>query len=164
MNTLITLIIRHVITALGVQGLVSSEETNQIGGAVAVIAGIGWSIYQKKQSGVPIVGKTDPKVPLVIIAALLAVIAPGCAKFSGVSERHYQGTNLVSEVVRFRGYTLFDAKAELAKAKANQTRTTQSVGVDASQQESTGKSVVDAIEKVGEAVPNIIKKSVVPIP
>ena len=107
------------------------------------------------------------KLNLAVVAFLgfaSLLLLGGCAKFSGTSERHFEGTNVVSEVVRFRGYTLFDANATLAKAKSSQTKTTLAVGVDASQQESTGKSVVDAIEKMGEAVPNIIRNSVVPVP
>lgn len=93
---------------------------------------------------------------------LLLVSTVGCAKFSGVTERQYQGTNVVSEVTRFRGFTFLDSKANLTKAKSLQTDKTQSVGVDASAQESTGKTLTDVTGKVMDGLPNVIKKSVIP--
>lgn len=103
------------------------------------------------------------KLQLSVALALL-IMAPGCAKFRGSSVRTYEGTNVVSETVRFSGYTLFDGKATLAKAKSLQTKATLSVGVDSTEQESSGKSVVGIVKEVGEAAPNLLKKSVVPIP
>ena len=89
---------------------------------------------------------------------LLLMCSVGCAKFSGSTERQYEGTNVVSEITRFRGFTFLDSKANLTKAKSLQTDKTQSVGVDASAQESTGKTISDVAK---EALP-LLKKSVVP--
>lgn len=86
---------------------------------------------------------------------LLVLSSVGCAKFAGYTERK---TKDVTEITRFRGFTFMDAEASLAKAKALQTDKTQSVGVDTSAQESTGKTISDVAK---EALP-LLKKSVVP--
>lgn len=94
-------------------------------------------------------------VGLLIVILMCSI---GCAKFSGSTAREYQGTNIVSEVTRFRGFTFLDSKANLTKAKSLQTDKTQSVGVDASAQESTGKTVSEVAK---EALP-LLKPSIVP--
>lgn len=120
------------------------------------------NVVSSEQVGaVPVSRSAGPAagVGLLIIFLMTTV---GCAKFSGVTERQFEGTNVVSEVTRFRGFTFLDSKANLTKAKSLQTEKTQSVGVDASAQESTGKTITDVTGKVMDGLPNVIKKSVIP--
>lgn len=97
------------------------------------------------------------KLQLAIMVAVCS-FGMGCAKFAGATSRTYQGTNVVAEEVRFRGFTFLDANSTLAKAKALQSKATQSVGVDASSQESTGKTVSEVVKEL----PGIIKPAIIP--
>lgn len=98
----------------------------------------------------------------VLMGTAVALTGTGCAKFSGYTLREYKDGPLVSEKVHFRGFTLMDGKAKLADAKAGVTKTTASIGVAASEQESSGESVVQAIEKLPSGIADALKKAVRP--
>lgn len=146
-------IVRHVLTLAGGAGFATDNNVEQLAAAASFIIGLLWSLWEIKAEKPKPPGVT---VTLFLLASLL--ILPGCAKFSGYTEREYAGKDLVKERVHFRGYTFLDSKSALAKAKSLQTAKTQSVGVDASDQESSGKSIVEAIEKL----PAAIKAATVP--
>lgn len=106
----------------------------------------------------------QPNVPAVklMIIGLLCLSFCGCAKFAGYTERKEfddSGKVKSDEVTRFRGFTFLDSKANLTRAKALQTGKTQSVGVDTSAQESSGKTVSDVVDKLGEG---LLNKAVTP--
>ena len=46
-------VLRHILTTLGggliAQGLVTTSQWSDAAGAIVTLAGVGWSIYQKKQ-------------------------------------------------------------------------------------------------------------------
>ena len=50
-------IVRHAVTSAGgalvTNGLINSDQLSQIAGALALIAGIAWSVFQKWQAGRP---------------------------------------------------------------------------------------------------------------
>lgn len=102
--------------------------------------------------------KAKMNLGLALAMILLGpLLGTGCAKFSGYTEKELpDGTK---EHVHFRGYTLFDGKAKLAQGRSFLGKTA-SVGVTESDLESSGESVVKAIE----ALPAAIKAAIVPTP
>jgi hypothetical protein len=50
MKEIIGLILRHTLTAAGFSGVMDDEQVSQIVGALSLIIGIVWSIWQKKQA------------------------------------------------------------------------------------------------------------------
>ena len=146
--------IRHILTAAGGAGFATDDNIGQLSAALSFIVGLLWSLWEIKSS--------EPKTPgpsiKVSIALMLAVLVlPGCAKFSGYTEKDFpDGTK---EHVHFRGFTLMDGKAKLAQGRSFLGKTA-SVGVIDSDLESSGESVVKAIE----ALPAAIKAAIVPTP
>lgn len=104
--------------------------------------------------------KNKLQLAVCVMTSTTAVIGgTGCAKFSGYTLREYKDQPLVMEKVHFRGFTLLDGKAKLADAEARVTKTTASIGVASSEQESTGESVVKAIEALPSGIADAIKKT-----
>lgn len=50
MQAMVGGVIRHLIVLAGGAGVLSQNQLGQLAGALAVIVGIGWSIYQKKSA------------------------------------------------------------------------------------------------------------------
>jgi hypothetical protein len=89
---------------------------------------------------------------LIPSMAIMAFYMAGCAKFSGYTEREFsQDGKISSERVHMRAYTLFDGKAEVAKAKSLQTDKTQSVGIQDTKQESKADVIPNTIKAAGES-------------
>ncbi len=154
-----------------VAGLDGNPTTNVTPSDLATNVLAGWALLMARDNKVSSeqVGAAQPAKPSgppagvgLIVALLLVVGCSGCAKFAGYTERkEYDQAGKVKsdEVTRFRGFTFLDSKANLTRAKALQTDKTQSVGVDTSAQESSGKTVSDVVDKLGEG---FIKKAVTP--
>ncbi len=166
------LLIISAVTKFGLAHLDGDPNTNVTPASLMESVLAGWALLCARDNTVsseevralkppPSGGGPGPLVGVLAVLALV-ILTSGCAKFSGVTERQFEGTNVVSEVTRFRGFTFLDSKANLTKAKSLQTEKTQSVGVDASAQESTGKTITDVTGKVMDGLPNVIKKSIVP--
>jgi hypothetical protein len=49
-RTIIASLLRHGLTALGLMGTVSDEQLGQIAGAIAIVLGLAWSWWQKRQA------------------------------------------------------------------------------------------------------------------
>jgi hypothetical protein len=49
MNTIVSVLIRHFLAAVGVSGVVSQDEVQQIVGAIVTLAMIAWSIWSKRE-------------------------------------------------------------------------------------------------------------------
>lgn len=47
MSELIGLVVRHALTALGADGIFNGDETEKVVGALAVLAGVAWSVFNK---------------------------------------------------------------------------------------------------------------------
>lgn len=56
MEALLGLFARHILTAVGAvlvaKGYTDEATIQAVGGAAATLIGVGWSVFQKKQSGV----------------------------------------------------------------------------------------------------------------
>lgn len=163
------LLIISAITKFGLAQLDGDPSTNVAPADLMSNILAGWAllfardnVVSSEQVGAAPASRSAGPAAGVGLLVLLLITTVGCAKFSGVTERQFEGTNVVSEVTRFRGFTFLDSKANLTKAKSLQTEKTQSVGVDASAQESTGKTITDVTGKVMDGLPNVIKKSVIP--
>lgn len=79
MTTILALLLRHVLTALGLKAFTSSDEFEQLLGALGIIGGLVWSIWQKKKAGEALVSKTDAKMLVFLLIASLSALTPGCA-------------------------------------------------------------------------------------
>jgi len=78
---------------------------------------------------------------LATAATALLLLNSGCARIVGQTETRADGTS----ITRFRGFTLFDAKSDLAKLAIKQTTTnklTQSFGIGSLVQESSASNIV----------------------
>lgn len=51
MGALLGAAARHILTAIGLQGLLSADELQIVSGAVAILLGLGWSLVEKKIRG-----------------------------------------------------------------------------------------------------------------
>lgn len=82
------------------------------------------------------------------------LVVSGCATAKidqTVTETTKEGVT-TSRDTQVRVRTFFDSKSELSKLKTTNTDKTQSIGIDALNQQSSGTNVVDAVSKISGAV------------
>ena len=92
------------------------------------------------------------KTRAALLPVLLALWLCGCASFRAnqVDESAPDGSRRITTLIKAR--TLFDSNSELAKLKALQTDKTQSLGIGALAQQSTGTNTVQSLDRIVQAL------------
>lgn len=146
-------LVRHFLTALGsywvTTGLVGKDDVEAIAGGASVLVAVLWSILHKKGM------QTGATVPLVFLGGMI-FFATGCTTVKTEVTRTLDvrpgSTNILSEKVTTKAYSLFDSAQKIQAAQAKQSKASQAAGFTGLEQEASSTNLNGLVESIASGI------------
>lgn len=151
-QTLLRSVVKLLAGALVAKGLADESTAETVTAGIIAVAGVVWGVLHRKAPAASQSGESQAvpiKTIVPAVAAILALSAGGCARFSSYQEQ----TRLDGTMVKQRQSvtTFFDGKSEIAKLRASTTDKTQGLTVGGLSEETSGTNAVNLVENITRA-------------